>query len=44
MSPRQVLAEHTSHELTEWQAFFLLEAADADREAERMRQQARVRS
>ena len=28
MSPRRVLAEHTSFELQEWQAFFKLEEID----------------
>ena len=34
MSPGEVLDKHTSHELSEWMAFFRLEKVDHDRTME----------
>lgn len=35
MSPREVLAKHTSRELSEWQAFYKLEAIDQQQAADK---------
>ena len=42
MAPREVLAKHTSHELSEWAAYFKLEEIDQKQAQDKQKLQSQV--